>query len=262
MKIKIHHILLLLVLLFLGLSCSTTDTILFQPKEEASYNIAFKNQSNHEPVFQKNDIIKVSLVSSNEKFTKLFSNAVDDNIRNQLTYTSGAAASKGFLVGQDGTINIPYAGKILAHNRTREEVTYEITEKLKVYITEPIIELKILNFKITVLGDLKNPGTFNIPNEKVSFIEALGIAGDMNITANLSDAKIYRETSDGLKTGHINLNTDEIFSSEYFMLKQNDIIYIPPNKTKSRTSKYSPIYIPLLTSVSLLLTTINIFLSP
>ena len=118
-----------------------------------------------------------------------------------------------------------------------------------------------MNFKITVLGDLKNPGTFNIPNEKVSFIEALGIAGDMNITANLSDARIYRETSDSLITRHIDLSTDEIFSSEYFMLKQNDIIYIPPNKTKSRTSKYSPIYIPLLTSVSLLLTTINIFLS-
>ena len=98
-------------------------------------------------------------------------------------------------------------------------------------------------------------------NEKVSFIEALGIAGDMNITANLSDARIYRETSDSLITRHIDLSTDEIFSSEYFMLKQNDIIYIPPNKTKSRTSKYSPIYIPLLTSVSLLLTTINIFLS-
>ena len=261
MKIKTLNILLFSVLLIIGLSCSTSDTILFEPNEESSYALAYKAQSSHEPIFQKNDIIKVTLISSNEKFTKLFSNAVDDNIRNQLTYTSGAAASKGFLVGQDGTIDIPYAGKIKAHNRTREDVKNEITEKLKIYITEPIIQLKILNFKITVLGDLKNPGTFNIPNEKVSFIEALGIAGDMNITANLSDARIYRETSDGLKTGHINLNTDEIFSSEYFMLKQNDVIYIPPNKTKSRTSKYSPIYIPLLTSVSLLLTTINIFLS-
>jgi polysaccharide export outer membrane protein len=259
MKIKSLHIFSLTALIFSVLSCTTVETVRFEPSSEKSRLIAYRSQSSYEPVFQKNDIIKVTLISNNENFTKLFSNAVDNNIRNQLTYTSGAAA-KGFLVNQEGFINLPYVGEIMVHDRTREDVEKEITEKLKVYITEPIIQLKILNFKITVLGDFQRPGTFNIPNEKVSFIEAIGIAGDVNITANLSDVHVYREVNDTLQTAHINLNTDELFYSDYFMLKQNDIIFIPPNKTKSRTSKYSPIYIPLLTSVSLLLTTINIFL--
>ena len=123
-----------------------------------------------------------------------------------------------------------------------------------------IIQLKILNFKITVLGDVQRPGTFNIPNEKVSFIEAIGIAGDLNITANMTDVRLYREINDSLQTSHINLNSDEIFYSDFYMLQQNDVIYIPPNKAKSRSSKYSPIYIPLLTSVSLLLTTLNLIM--
>ena len=186
--------------------------------------------------------------------------AVENNVRNQLTYTSGASALKGFLVNQEGFIDVPYVGKVLAHNRNREEVKNEITEKLKVFITEPIVQLKILNFKITVIGDVKRPGTFNIPNEKVSFIEALGIAGDVNITANINDVRIYREINDSLVKAKINLNTEEIFYSEYFMLKQNDIIYIPPNKAKSATARYSPVYIPLLTSFSLLLTTLNLII--
>ena len=242
------------------ISCSTDKTILFEPSNELTAVRIYNAQKNHVPVFQKNDVIKITLISSNEKFTKLFSEATENNVRNQLTYTSGAAALKGFLVNQDGYIDIPFAGKILAHNRTRDDVRREITEKLKKYINEPIIQLKKLNFKITVLGDVQRPGTFNIPNEKVSFIEAIGIAGDLNITANMTDVRLYREINDSLQTSHINLNSDEIFYSDFYMLQQNDVIYIPPNKAKSRSSKYSPIYIPLLTSVSLLLTTLNLIM--
>ena len=240
------------------ISCSTTKTIRFEP--DSTVLAAYNSQANHIPVIEKNDIIEIILISSNEKFTKLFSMAVENNVRNQLTYTSGASALKGFLVNQEGFIDVPYVGKVLAHNRNREEVKNEITEKLKVFITEPIVQLKILNFKITVIGDVKRPGTFNIPNEKVSFIEALGIAGDVNITANINDVRIYREINDSLVKAKINLNTEEIFYSEYFMLKQNDIIYIPPNKAKSATARYSPVYIPLLTSFSLLLTTLNLII--
>jgi polysaccharide biosynthesis/export protein len=260
MKVPFLYIIVAVCAIFTGSSCSTDKTILFEPSNEINEVQAYNAQKNHVPVFHKNDVIKITLISSNEKFSKLFSEATENNVRNQLTYTSGAAAQKGFLVNQDGYIDIPFTGKILVHDRTREVVRKEITEKLKKYINEPIIQLKILNFKITVLGDVHRPGTFNIPNEKVSFVEALGIAGDINITANMSDVRIYREHNDSLETSHINLNSDEIFYSDFYMLQQNDVIYVPPNKAKSRSSKYSPVYIPLLTSVSLLLTTLNLIL--
>lgn len=258
MKVKFFYIIIAVFSILTVNSCSTDKTILFEPSNEMTVVRAYNAQKNHIPVFQKNDVIKITLISSNEKFSKLFSEATENNVRNQLTYTSGAAAQKGFLVNQDGYIDIPFTGKILVHNRTREEVRKEITEKLKKYINEPIIQLNILNFKITVLGDVQRPGTFNIPNEKVSFVEALGIAGDLNITANMTDVRIFREHNDSLETSQINLNSDDIFYSNFYMLQQNDVIYIPPNKAKSRSAKYSSIYIPLLTSVSLLLTTLNL----
>ena len=261
MKINFRNISFLAVVSIITVACSTSKTIRFEVSDGDAIKL-YKAQTNHVPVIEKNDIIEITLISSNEKFTKLFSTAVENNIRNQLTYTSGASALKGFLVDQEGYIEVPYAGKVMAHNRTREEVKNEIVEKLKVYITEPIIQLKILNFKVTVLGDVQRPGTFNIPNEKVSFIEALGIAGDVNITANINEVVIYREINDSLTKASIDLNKEDIFYSKYFMLKQNDIIYVPPNKAKIATARYSPVYIPLLTSISLLLTTLNLIITP
>ena len=260
MKVLPVYLTIVIFTVFLFSSCSIDKTIMFEPSREINIDRTYNAQKNHVPVFQKNDVIKITLISSNEKFTKLFSEATENNVRNQLTYTSGAAALKGFLVDQDGFIDIPFAGKIIAHNRSRDAVRKEITDKLKDYIKEPIIQLKILNYKVTVLGDVQRPGTFNIPNEKVSFIEAIGIAGDLNITANMSNVRIYREINDSLHVSQINLNSDEIFYSDFYMLQQNDVIYIPPNKAKSRSSRYSPIYIPLLTSVSLLLTTLNLII--
>lgn len=261
MKVNFRNISFLAVVSIITVACSTSKTIRFEVSDEDAIKL-YKAQTNHVPVIEKNDIIEITLISSNEKFTKLFSTAVENNIRNQLTYTSGASALKGFLVDQEGYLEVPYAGKVMAHNRTREEVKNEIVEKLKVFITEPIIQLKILNYKVTVLGDVQRPGTFNIPNEKVSFIEALGIAGDVNITANINEVVIYREINDSLTKATIDLNKEDIFYSEYFMLKQNDIIYVPPNKAKTATGRYSPVYIPLLTSISLLLTTINLITTP
>jgi polysaccharide export outer membrane protein len=248
-------------LLILCTSCSTVDIIRFKKSEGDSQATIFKSHINYVPLFQKNDIIQITLISNNEEFSKLFSTALDNGVRNQQTYTSGVSAMKGFIVQQDGTINVPYVGKITVHDKTREEVIKVLTEKLKVYIKEPVVQLKILNFKITVLGDVKNPGTFSIPNEKITFIEALGIAGDLNITANIKEISIFREERDSILESNIDLSSKSVFYSPYFMLKQNDMIYVPPNKAKSRTAKYSPVYIPLLTSISLLLTTLNLILN-
>tara|TARA_B100001287_G_C22645528_1_gene512469 strand:+ start:744 stop:1526 length:783 start_codon:yes stop_codon:yes gene_type:complete len=247
--------------LFLFASCAPTEIIRFNKKSDSKYSKTYNPQINHQPVFQKNDIIQITLISNNEEFSKLFSTALDNGVRNQQTYTSGVSAMKGFIVQQDGTINVPYVGELVVHNRTREDVIKELSEKLKIYIKEPVVQLKILNFKITVLGDVKNPGTFSIPNEKITFTEALGIAGDLNITADIKEIKVLREKKDFVEEAVIDLSTNELFYSPYFLLKQNDIIYVPPNKAKSRTAKYSPIYIPLLTSISLLLTTINLIIN-
>jgi len=257
--LKVQYLQIILSLLLLA-SCAPNKIIRFNENSNTQNSTSYAPQTNYDPVFQKNDIIQITLISNNEEFSKLFATALENGVRNQQTYTSGISSSKGFIVKQDGTINVPYVGSIFVHNKTREEITYELTDKLKQYIKEPVVQLKILNFKITVLGDVKDPGTFSIPNEKITFVEALGIAGDLNITANIESIKLFREKGTTLNEISIDLSKNDLFYSPYFMLKQNDLIYIPPNKAKSRTAQYSPIYIPLLTSISLLLTTLNLIL--
>ena len=120
---------LILLSLIIVTSCSTVDIIRFKKMDGVDSIKTYKSQLNYVPVFQKNDILQITLISNNEEFSKLFSTALDNGVRNQQTYTSGVSAMKGFIVQQDGTINVPYVGEIIVHNRTREEVTKELTDK-------------------------------------------------------------------------------------------------------------------------------------
>jgi polysaccharide export outer membrane protein len=111
---------------------------------------------------------------------------------------------------------------------------------LSAYLVDPIVNIRILNFKVTVLGDVKKPGTFNIPNERISLPEAIGIAGDLNITGERQDVMVIRDV-DGKKTEyHIDLTSKELFSSPVFYLNQNDIVYVIPNRTKRNSSAVNP----------------------
>jgi polysaccharide export outer membrane protein len=246
------------MILFIS-SCNSYKNVTMFQGEFDTKNVLLHTQK--DIILQKNDILEITLITSNEEFSKLFQTALESNVRNQLNYTSGAAAPKGFSINQDGTFDLPYAGKIYAHGKTRDEIKKEIVSKLKEFIIDPVILIKVLNFKISVLGDVKAPGTFNIPNEKVSIIEAIGIANDINITADLKNAVIIRETDSSRIQIKVDLTKKDVFKSDVYFLKQNDIVYIPPNKAKAATSKYSPIYIPLLTSLSIFVTALNLIIT-
>lgn len=250
---------LLLSLLVIVSSCNSYKNVTMFQGDFDTTNVLLHTQK--DIILQKNDILEITLITSNEEFSKLFQTALESNVRNQLNYTSGAAAPKGFAINQDGTFDLPYAGKIYAHGKTREEIKKEIVSKLKEFIIDPVILIKVLNFKISVLGDVKSPGTFNIPNEKVSIIEALGIANDINITADIKNTLIIRETDSSRIQIKVDLTKKDVFKSDVYFLKQNDIVYIPPNKAKSATSKYSPVYIPLLTSLSIFVTALNLIIT-
>lgn len=112
------------------------------------------------------------------------------------------------------------------------------------------------------MGDVRNPGTFNIPNEKISIVEAIGIAGDLNITGMRKDIKLIRETNGTRKEYNIDFTDKNIFNSEFFFLKQNDIIYVPQNRAKISNSSFSQIYLPILSTLSIILSTITLFAAP
>ena len=122
----------------------------------------------------------------------------------------------------------------------------------------PIVSNSIANFKITIIGEVKSSGTFNIPNEKMNILQAIGIANDLTLAGNRKKVILIREENNLRKQIEIDLTKTNLFSSEYFYVKQNDIIYVPPSKNKL-TNTNTQVAVPFVAFASLILTAINIF---
>lgn len=143
-----------------------------------------------------------------------------------------------YLVDNEGKINFPVLGELKVGGLTKKEAEQLIIEKLKPYIKEtPIVTVRMVNYKISVLGEVAHPGTFTINNEKVNLLEALAMAGDMTVWGLRDNVKLIREGADGKQQIiTLDLNSAETILSPYYWLQQNDIVYVTPNKAKARNS--------------------------
>lgn len=145
---------------------------------------------------------------------------------------------QAYLVDNEGKINFPVLGELKVGGLTKKEAEQLIVEKLKPYIKEtPIVTVRMVNYKISVVGEVARPGTFTINNEKVNLLEALAMAGDMTVWGLRDNVKLIRESADGKQEiVTLDLNKAETILSPYYWLQQNDIVYVTPNKAKARNS--------------------------
>lgn len=143
-----------------------------------------------------------------------------------------------YLVDNEGKINFPVLGELKVGGLTKREAEQLIVDKLKPYIKEtPIVTVRMVNYKISVLGEVAHPGTFTISNEKVNLLEALAMAGDMTVWGVRDNVKLIREGANGKQEiVTLDLNKAETILSPYYWLQQNDIVYVTPNKAKARNS--------------------------
>lgn len=143
-----------------------------------------------------------------------------------------------YVVDNDGYINFPKLGKLKVVGKTKSEVEQMIFSKIKgAFVEEPIVTVRFHNFKISVLGEVNAPGAYNIANEKVTIFEALALARDLTIYGRRDNVKLIRENIDGKREIHeINLNDVSVLTSPFYYLQQNDVIYVTPNKAKSKNS--------------------------
>ncbi len=155
-----------------------------------------------------------------------------------ITSTTSQPILQQYLVDNDGKINFPVLSELRVGGLTKKEAEQLIVEKLKPYIKEtPIVTVRMVNYKISVLGEVARPGTFTISNEKVNLLEALAMAGDMTVWGVRDNVKLIRESADGKQEIiTLDLNSAETILSPYYWLQQNDIVYVTPNKAKARNS--------------------------
>ena len=142
------------------------------------------------------------------------------------------------MVNNEGNIDFPVLGRIHVGGLTKNEAENLIREKLMPYLREtPIVTIRMVNYKISVLGEVARPGTFTVNNEKVNVFEALAMAGDMTIWGLRDNVKLIREDTDGKREIILlDLNKADIVTSPYYYMQQNDIIYVTPNPTKAKNS--------------------------
>jgi polysaccharide export outer membrane protein len=157
----------------------------------------------------------------------------------------------GYLVSNGGTIEFPVLGTIKAAGLTKEQLKETITKKLvdQKLLTDPIVTVRFLNFRVTVLGEVNHPGELSVPSEKISLLEAIGLAGDLTIYARRDNVLVIRENENGDKEiKRIDLNSKELLSSPYYYLRSNDIVYVEPNKARIASAGRGQIWVPAVLS--------------
>lgn len=144
-----------------------------------------------------------------------------------------------YLVDNTGQITFPVLGMVNLAGLTKREAEDKMKELLSKYLKEPpVVTVKFVNYKISVIGEVNRPNTFTISNEKVNIFEALAMAGDMTIWGRRDNVKIIREDMYGnQRVILVNLNDKNVIYSPYYYLQQNDVVYVEPNKTKAKNSE-------------------------
>jgi polysaccharide export outer membrane protein len=165
-----------------------------------------------------------------------------------------------YLVNSDGDINFPVLGKIKVEGFTTKEITNHLTEALAIYIKNPIVNIRLTNFKVTVLGEVQKPGTYQVPNERISILEAIGLAGDLTIQGKRKTVVLVREQNGKRTFVNIDLTSREILNSPYFYLAQNDVLIVEPNKSRINSSAVGANTSIILSSISILTTIVAIII--
>ena len=196
---------------------------------------------------QPNDILSISVSSPNPSATTIFNSP---NNTSNVTIAGVPNQAPGYLVGANGSIQFPLLGEIKVADMTTEAVRKEITRQLieHKFLIDPIVMVRQLNFKVTVLGEVGHPEVINVPSEKISLLEALGRAGDITIYGRKDNVMVIREESGIKKIKRLNLNSNEIFSSPYYYLKANDVVYVEANKAKVTNSSRGAQLVPIILS--------------
>jgi polysaccharide export outer membrane protein len=208
-----------------------------------------------ETVIAPNDLLGISVSSLNPSATDIFNTSTVN--------TYGQKQPAGYLVNKEGLIQFPVLGNIKAQGLTPEQLRAYIVKDVldKKLLVDPIVTVRVLNFKVTVLGEVLRPSVVDVPNEKISLLEALGMAGDITVTGKKDNVMVIREENDKKIIKRVNLTSTELFKSPYYYLKPNDIVYVEANKAKiSSVSRATQLLPVVLTSLSLAIFLVDRFL--
>jgi polysaccharide export outer membrane protein len=251
-----NSIFYLLGLLLLFSSCSKRNLAYIsdiQGYEAYTEKISNKTKA----IIKPDDLLGISVTSINQSAAAVFNMGglpAYGTSGNTITPIGGERAADplqiGYLVDEDGYIDFPVLNKVHVGGLTKKEAQAHLVECLQRYLKDPTVNLRFLNYRVTVIGEVNRPSTFTIPNDKINIFEALGLAGDMTAFGKRENVLLMREVGGERTVIRLNLNDRNILSSPYFYLQQNDVVYVEPVKTKEKLTNNSARTVSIVASLA------------
>jgi polysaccharide biosynthesis/export protein len=221
----------------------STSTGSFYPKKRPEYKI------------QTRDVMYVKIYSMNEEMSNLI-NQTSGSYQQNLFTNESSLFINGFAVSDSGFIEIPMLGRILVAGKTLDDAIASIRERTSQYLKDATVTVKLISFKISVIGEVNRPGTYNNYNSQLTVLEAISLAGDITDYGNRRKVHVLRPESKGTKSFQLDLTNRNILTSDGFFLLPNDIIYVEPIRSKSFRINIPTVSLTL-TSISTLILVLN-----
>lgn len=212
---------------------------------------------------QPKDLLTITVNSEDAEAAIPFNLTIAVPYNTSTRYLTSQPTLQTYLVDNDGYIEFPTLGRLQVGGMTKTEVEQMIKDKLQPHFTNvPIVNVRMVNYKISVLGEVLRPNTYTISNEKVNIFEALALAGDLTIYGKRDGVKLIREHTDGTKEiVPLNLNDANIIYSPYYYLRQNDVLYVQPNKAKAQNSDVGSMTSLFFSATSIMISFVNLLLN-
>jgi polysaccharide export outer membrane protein len=245
MKKNIFVLLINLVFILLNSCTSKKKLDYLQNIESVALEASMKNAKS---TIQPNDQLVIMVTAKDMDVVKPFNQNFSSGQILQYSLPSNNAPTQNqvstsgptYMVDSQGNIEFPVIGKINTENKTTEELRDILKKEISKYVLNPQVSVRNTNYKITVLGEVNRPGTYNIPDAQTTLLEVLGLAGDLTIYGNRTDVLVVRNIDGVMSKERIDLTKADFINSPYFYLKQNDVIIVSPNETKQKTSRLDP----------------------
>lgn len=239
---SLNKLLLLAALpaMFMMVSCrSSKNTVSYFQDMTTENNVLEGVESNYEVNITSDDLLAISVSSIDPNAIAIFNLPATTYLQPGQDEISTTPVLQSYLVDSEGYIDFPVLGRLHVAGMTRHELAEYLKAGISKYAKDPLVTVNIMNFKVSVLGEVNKPGTISITNERMSILDALSMAGDLTINGMRDRVTLYRDEN-GKKTYHVfDLTSSDVFKSPYFYLKQNDVIYVEPNKARRSNATYS-----------------------
>lgn len=238
-------------------SCGATQNVTYFSDLDSTNLAEVQMAEFKEPLILPDDILQITIQTLDVNANNAMSQTSPSSTNATAGIPSAGTAVTGFLVDKDGNVEIPILGVMKLSGLTSTAAKELIRQRATLYYKDPTIQVRFANYKITVLGEVTKPSTYTVPNERVTILDAISMAGDLTIYGKRENVLLMRENGDKKEVVRLNLNSSKTISSPYYYLKQNDVVYVEPSKAKAAANNAPRIQlITILISITTLLVTI------